>query len=219
MDNQRLKRCGSQPTHRLSYRPMCAKELYCKVKKKRSHNRKSSARHILPCALLFVHISFINPCYNYDIIQYRKRTPHRAPCMLKRCWAPAWCSPVILRNARGRGLPSNCRPAARLHRPCQESHDLPGVGLLRYRKRAHRLYLHQRHRQRLYRLKRPERRLCVRPLRGLHQHSIVNLENAPDREKSSAFFFIPPLSIVGPCAAKGQKPPDRWPRTRENRLR
>ena len=82
MDNQRLKRCGSQPTHRLSYRPMCAKELYCKVKKRRSHNRKSSARHILPCALLFVHISFINPCYNYDIIQYRKRTPHWAPAAI-----------------------------------------------------------------------------------------------------------------------------------------
>ena len=119
MDNQRLKKCGSQPTHRLSYRPMCAKELYCKVKKRRAHNRKSSARHILPCALLFVHISFINPCYNYDIIQYRKRTPHWAPCMLKRCWAPAWCSPVILTKRK------RTRPTVESPPGCKTAPTLP----------------------------------------------------------------------------------------------
>ena len=100
---------------------MCAKELYCKVKKRRSHNRKSSARHILPCALLFVHISFINPCYNYDIIQYRKRT-------------------------------------------------------------------RTGHRQRLYRLKRPERRLCVRPLRGLRQHSFVKPNTIDHKGLLPPFF-------------------------------
>ena len=110
VDNQRLKRCVNQPTHRLSYHPMCAKGLYCKVKKRRSHNRKSSARHILPCALLFVHISFINPCYNYDIIQYRKRTPH---------WAPPWCAPVILTKRK------RTRPTAELPPGCKTAPTLP----------------------------------------------------------------------------------------------